>query len=265
MLIQSQQVWEILRGRDSGWSAQQREYKALPWRTLLDRHGWHTVIGLALAAALFYVATPLLAWMSPTVVGLALAVPLSALSGSIALAKLLGFFRLMTTPEEVAPPPIMATRDRFEQQLRAEVEAATLDTLIRQDLWRRRHFEAVVAPPQPPRGCPDVRRASVALKIADAAHVEEAISWFSAEERMTLLSHTELFDSLLALGFGRPRRDDGGLVAVNGNGNGKSHHGGKANGKINGNGNESGDDDILDYGPLRPRASRPPLHVSDTH
>jgi membrane glycosyltransferase len=211
MLLQSQQVWEILRGRDSGWSAQQRDYHALPWRALLERHAWHTVVGSIAMLGLVYVSLPLLAWMAPTVLGLTFAVPLSALSGSVSVAKGLRFLGLLTIPEETTTPPVMAARDEFERRLRAEIEPVTLERLVREESSRRQHFAMGLSPPAPPRGCPDVRRLSAALKIADAAHTDEALAWLTTQERIALLTHAELFESLLELRVGPLGADDGEL------------------------------------------------------
>jgi membrane glycosyltransferase len=196
MLIQTQQLWEILRGRDSGWTVQRRSYRAVPWRTLVKRHVWHMLIGAALAATLSYVSMPLLAWMSPTLIGLVFAMPLSAMSGSVNLARCLHFFGLLKTPEECSLPPVIEIRDQFERRLRAQVEPLTLETLLRDDTSRHRHFSTVPAPVSSPRGRPDVHRISVQMKIADGECAEEIISWLSDAERMVLLSHGDVFDSL---------------------------------------------------------------------
>src|SRR5690606_11453389 len=80
MLMQTRQIWEILRGHDSGWTAQRRRAERMPWRELWRRHALHLAAGLALTAAVVVFAGPLLPWMAPILLGLVLALPLSAAS-----------------------------------------------------------------------------------------------------------------------------------------------------------------------------------------
>ena len=79
MLTQTRAVVEILLRKDSGWRPQQRGDGKVPWAALLRFHRNHVIVGLLLAAAAGAISWPLLAWMSPALVGLLLAIPLSAL------------------------------------------------------------------------------------------------------------------------------------------------------------------------------------------
>ena len=54
----------------------------------------------------------LLAWMSPAILGLVLAVPLSAFMGSAAAGRWLARMGLLLTPEERTPPPLAGGRRR---------------------------------------------------------------------------------------------------------------------------------------------------------
>ena len=77
MLTQSLDVFAILLGRDSGWNAQRRDDGSIPLGTVARLYAWHTTFGLALAVSAFLVSPYLLAWMSPVVIGQALAIPLA--------------------------------------------------------------------------------------------------------------------------------------------------------------------------------------------
>ncbi|MEZ5492916.1 MAG: glucans biosynthesis glucosyltransferase MdoH [Gammaproteobacteria bacterium] len=124
MLLHSRHLWEIVRGQDSGWSAQQRRGRRVSWKELLYRHGWHTAVGLLVTTQLLWLSSPLLYWMLPMVVGLMLAIPLSALSGSRRFASLLARAGLLHTPEECKPPAIMRRRDVFQDYFVDAVSAA---------------------------------------------------------------------------------------------------------------------------------------------
>lgn len=110
MLIHSRHLWEIARGQDSGWSAQRRHGGSAQWRQLLARHGGHTVMGLLVLALLLWLPSVLLYWMQPIVIGLIMAIPLSALSGSASAGRWLAQRGLLGIPEELAPPGIVKRR-----------------------------------------------------------------------------------------------------------------------------------------------------------
>ena len=102
MLLQTRQIVEILRGQDSGWSPQSRQRAAVArWHLLLRRHWLHMVAGSRRAPGSMFLSLPLLAWMAPALLGLVLALPLSAASGSVILAKVARFLGFFTIPEEV--------------------------------------------------------------------------------------------------------------------------------------------------------------------
>lgn len=127
MLIHSRHLWEIVRGRDSGWSAQQRQGSHVQWQQLLIRHAVHTVLGLLVMVLLLWLSPVLLYWMLPTLIGLVLAIPLSALSGSTRAGQWLVRHRLLGIPEEYAPPDIMTQQQAFLNTTRSSVMAPSSD------------------------------------------------------------------------------------------------------------------------------------------
>jgi membrane glycosyltransferase len=87
MLIQSGSVFQILLGRDTGWNPQRRDDGSIPLKDIVRRHRTHTVLGVVAGISAFMIATSLFAWMSPTIVGLVLAIPLSWASGQLGLGS----------------------------------------------------------------------------------------------------------------------------------------------------------------------------------
>ncbi len=122
MVIHSRHLWEIACGQDSGWSAQQRRGVAHNWRRLLARHGVQTVIGLFLTGLLLWLSLPLLYWMLPLTLGLMLAIPLSALSGSRAAGCWLAKFGVLATKEELAPHSVIVQRQSYSQTIEVETD-----------------------------------------------------------------------------------------------------------------------------------------------
>src|SRR5919109_1694971 len=80
MLMQSVDVMGIVTGRDAGWKAQRRDDGSIPFRAVARRHRAHMVFGVFLAAAAYAVSPVLLAWLAPVVLGLVLAIPVSAVT-----------------------------------------------------------------------------------------------------------------------------------------------------------------------------------------
>ncbi|WP_108126316.1 glucans biosynthesis glucosyltransferase MdoH [Saccharospirillum mangrovi] len=113
MLVHSRHLWEIARGQDSGWSAQRRQGRGVIWRPLIARHGVQTILGMLVLGLLLWQSSSLLYWMLPTVIGLILAVPLCALTGSKTAGQWLAKWGLLGIPEEAAPPEIMQRRQAF--------------------------------------------------------------------------------------------------------------------------------------------------------
>ena len=108
MLVQSSSILQILTGRDSGWAAQARDADRVPWHLLWRFHRRHMLAGILLAVAAGAISWRLLAWMSPALLGLVLAVPVSAFMGNAAAGRRLARMGLLVTPEERAPPPLAA-------------------------------------------------------------------------------------------------------------------------------------------------------------
>ena len=83
MLIQSGSVAQILSGRDTGWNPQRRDDGSIPFRSIARRHRSHAVLGVITLFAAALISPSLVGWMSPTIAGLILAIPLSWASGQL--------------------------------------------------------------------------------------------------------------------------------------------------------------------------------------
>ena len=77
MVIQSRFVAEILCGRDSGWSAQNRDDCDPSWSIVLRCHIGYVYAGLALGMAAAAVSVPTFLWLAPIVLGLGISPLLS--------------------------------------------------------------------------------------------------------------------------------------------------------------------------------------------
>lgn len=196
MLIHSKHIFDIFRGKDSGWATQQRQYAGTPWVLLCKQHFWHTVIGLSITAVLYYYSPMLLLWLSPTVIGLVFSIPLSALSGSRTLAKVLRFLGVLNIPEEVKEQPIMQQRDKFAKTLQQNIDHLDLTALLNNSDLQQAHFDMVGSAPKATRGHPNVHKISAECKINEAEQQSEALEWLDKKEEMEILSDFSLFQKL---------------------------------------------------------------------
>jgi membrane glycosyltransferase len=201
MLIQSGSVFQILFGRDTGWHPQRRDDGSIPFADIVRRHFWHTVLGLVAAASAYGLSPYLFAWMSPTILGLILAIPLSAASGRLSLGLGLKHLGLLLTPEERKPPDIVARANALTQEL-GKLGIDDTDGLLAvyDDLTvRQRHIQLLPEAPRRQRGQIDADRAVAEAKLIDAETVEEAASWLQGRERNIVLGDRALIILLAAL------------------------------------------------------------------
>jgi membrane glycosyltransferase len=201
MLIQSGSVMQIVLGRDTGWNPQRRDDGSIPLTDIVRRHRSHVVMGLVTGISAFMIAPSLFGWMSPTIIGLVLAIPISAASSSLPVGLALRRHGLLLTPEETHPPHI-ATRANSRMKELAEAghdEANGLLALWSDEALRENHMEML--PPGDPRhrGVIEPDRAVAEAKIADAETIGDLLAWLKPKEMMIVLSDRALLQIVARL------------------------------------------------------------------
>jgi membrane glycosyltransferase len=201
MVIQSGSVFQILLGRDTGWQPQRRDDGSIPLRDIVRRHRWHTVLGLLTGVSAFMIATSLFLWMSPTIVGLILAIPLSWLSGRLSAGLALKRLGLLMIPEETRTPAVVERANALlVENRRLGFDDADGLLALYQDARLRQSHEAMLPPaPARRRGDIDPERVIAQAKIMDAATVHDAVHWLKPKERMVVLHDRALLDQLTRL------------------------------------------------------------------
>ena len=213
MLIQSGSVFQILVGRDTGWNPQRRDDGSIPLRDIVRRHRWHTLLGLVTGLSAFLIATSLFLWMSPTILGLVLAIPLSWLSGSLAAGLTLKKLGLLVTPEEASTPPIVARANALQEEnaRRGFDDQDALRALYRDPTLLERHEAMLPHRPHRTRGEFEPERVMAEAKIIDATTIAEAAAWLKPRERMIVLNDRALLSLAMRLdpdaGVDRETRD----------------------------------------------------------
>lgn len=199
MVIQSGSVFQILLGRDTGWNPQRRDDGSIPFRDIVRRHRTHTILGLIAGISAFMIATSLFAWMSPTIVGLLLAIPLSWASGQLALGLWLKRRSLLVTPEEGDPPAIALRANALQTEFaKAGYDDADGLLALHADPALQAAHDAML-PQAPPRrrGEIEPERAVAQAKLIDAETISDAVIWLKPKERMVVL-HDRALLGLLA-------------------------------------------------------------------
>jgi membrane glycosyltransferase len=198
MLIQSRHVFEVFMGRDSGWNPQRRDGGGTTWSDAWHFHKRHMFLSCVTAVIVWFLSPPLLAWLSPALLGLFLAVPLSRASGSESLGRILSRLGLLRTPEEVEAPPLIARRQELVRLGVASPDDG-LRHLARNRESRLAHINGNLARPADPRGHPDPYAFTAEQKLKDARSLDEALAWLTAVERVELAGDARLLNQLALL------------------------------------------------------------------
>ena len=201
MVIQTGSVMQIIFGRDTGWNPQRRDDGSIPLRDIIRRHRSHVGLGVVTLIAGMLISPSLVAWMSPTIAGLILAIPISWASGQLGIGLALKRVGLLLTPEESSPPAIATRANALTSQLAAEGgDESDGIRAIHDDAHLRESHDLFLPPAQPRlRGHIDTDRALAEAKLAEAQTLDEAITWLKPKERMVVLHDRALIDMLARL------------------------------------------------------------------
>jgi membrane glycosyltransferase len=155
-------------------------------------------MGLIIGAIAYLLSPTLAAWLSPTLAGLLLAVPLSKVSGSIGVGRALSRLALLRTPEEREMPELMKRRDELVQ-LATPPPTEGLRFIARNRQAMLAHITGNLPRPAETRGHPDPHRLTAAQKVMDATSLHEALSWLGPAERVHVAGDPRLLERLAEL------------------------------------------------------------------
>jgi membrane glycosyltransferase len=190
MLTQSLDVFAILLGRDSGWNTQRRDDGSIPLSTVARLYAWHTAFGVALAVSAYLVSPYLLAWMSPVVIGQALAIPLASITASTKVGGALRRAGLLRTPEEAQPPPVL--------QAALSLSGGSYDTKPAEAL-RRLHDEPALRAAHLRMLPPGRSRSQDAALAIGLAKLDESASLEAAADSLTRAEKAAVLGSAAGL------------------------------------------------------------------
>ena len=201
MLIQTGHVVHFVFGFDTGWNPQRRDDGSIPFMAIVRRHRSHVLFGVLTLISGLLISPSLVAWMSPTIAGLILAIFLSWATGLLSVGLALRRLGLLTTPEERVKPTIVTRAGEILAEMGGAPEEPPNGLLV---LYNDRPLqdahEAFHADDQRRRRgeiTPDWALAEA--KLNDAEVLEDVLAWLKPKERMAILNDAVLLRTLLAL------------------------------------------------------------------
>ncbi|MEJ0094473.1 MAG: glucans biosynthesis glucosyltransferase MdoH [Methylocella sp.] len=201
MLIQAGHVMHFAFGFDTGWNPQRRDDGSIPLRAIVRRHRSHVAMGFITLIAGFSIAPSLVAWMSPTILGLLLAILLSWSTGLLNVGLAFRRAGLLVTPEEQSKPPLVEHANDLAQMIGSEAaqEQSGLAALYGDPKFSALHLAWLPRGQRLRNGDISPEWALAEAKLNEAETIDEALSWLHPKERMALLQDRNLIDRLLLL------------------------------------------------------------------
>ncbi len=201
MLIQAGHVMHFVFGFDTGWDPQRRDDGSIAFKAIVRRHRLHVAMGFVTLVTGFLISPSLVAWMSPTILGLILAIFLSWSTGLLNVGLAFRRVGLLLTPEEQTKPPLVAHANDLAQRLAGETAggAERAEALYADPKFWAFHLTWLPNAPRLRNGDISPEWALAEAKLDEAETRSEALSWMKPKERMAVLQDRGLLTRLLAL------------------------------------------------------------------
>ena len=197
MLTQSAAVMSILSGQDGGWNPQRREDGRMPLREVARKYWPHSAAGVLLGVASSLVSFPLLLWMTPVVLGLALAIPLASWTARRRSGEAFARAGLLSTPEERAELPVLTNVARLSDTY-ADPAGDPVRLLLADPAMLAAH--RAMLPPSRQKGEPhDPALLIGRAKLLEAEDLDAALDALTPPELAALLGDASALDQLVAL------------------------------------------------------------------
>jgi len=201
MLIQTGHAMHFVFGFDTGWDPQRRDDGSIPFKAIVARHLSHVAMGFLTLIAGLLISPSLVGWMSPTILGLILAILLSWGTGLRSVGLALRHAKLLMTPEEHQAPAVVARANQLAEDF-ADLAAGHLKGLYAlhgDSQYRAFHLACLPRRPKRWNGNMSAEWALADAKISDAETIDEAISWLHPKERMAILQDPALIARFASL------------------------------------------------------------------
>ncbi|MBV1837973.1 glucans biosynthesis glucosyltransferase MdoH [Acetobacter estunensis] len=198
MLIQTSGVISILSGQDSGWNAQRRDDGGIPLSTIVRGYWRYTLFGVILGACAWAVSFSLFLWMTPVLIGLVLAIPLAAITGSRDVGQAFRRAGLLLVPEETHPPEVLVEAAQAIAAPGSDLPEEAMAAL-RSDPALLAAHRAMLPPPRKPGDPIDPDQLVGVLKVDEARSLTEAERKLTPKEKAAALGTVSALERLETL------------------------------------------------------------------
>ncbi len=205
MVVQSGGVVGILSGRDAGWQPQRRDDGSVPFSDTLRRYAVQMALGVVLAITAWLIAVPLFYWMLPVILGLVLAVPIAAGTARRDVGDAVGGLGLLRTPEERAPPPVLARARALAADLAAHPVEEAVARLAGDPALLAAHRAMLPFGGHRRKGDVATERLVGLAKVADAETLSGALASLTVQEKAAVLGDAGGLDRMIHLALASPR------------------------------------------------------------
>lgn len=200
MFIQSKAIYDIFRGRDSGWQPVTRDDGTIPIQDIFRAHFGHMTAGLFLAVLCYIISLNLLLWMSPLLLGLLLSGPLSYVTSHRGIGKGARLCRLFLIPEETHEPEI-AARARFHSNIISHQIKGdeALMYLANNPNVRDLHHQLLPGQTKQSASNINVDLVLARAKLEASTSLEELVAHLTPNEKTALLADAQSVSELMVL------------------------------------------------------------------
>ncbi len=192
MMAQSAAIFDILRGRDSGWNPQRRDDGSLPVSWVIRYHLLHMLMGAGLGIFTFMSSLPLFLWLLPATLGLLLSGPLSIVTARRKWGQRFRFMGIFAIAEERRPPAIaISARQMTDKLSRDFFKREAIAQLAHDPQLRHLHRKLIQLHPvtREARISPNLAVGRAKLEISD--NLQELLGLLKPSEKAALLSDPE--------------------------------------------------------------------------
>ena len=118
MMFHSRFVFLTLLGQQVGWGTQARSDQGTGWLEALRFHGRELVLGVLWGAVMYLINPSFFWWLTPILIALIFSIPLTVYTSRADVGRRLRRSGLFLIPEEIEPPPELASLRSASGRLR---------------------------------------------------------------------------------------------------------------------------------------------------
>jgi len=111
MIAHTFMILGMVLGRSVSWGNQTRETDGTGWGEAIAVHGPAFIAGVAWSVLAWWIGPSFVRWMSPILLGMLLAIPLSVFTSRVRYGAALRRRKIFAIPEELNPPEVMNLAD----------------------------------------------------------------------------------------------------------------------------------------------------------